>query len=139
MSLYNTVMRHNPLAGTWMEMLDLTPELLERPRDAWLQDDGDHGLRIVVLTRCGGGNRDAHAEMYSRLEKHPGYLGDRDADFDTTYAFHDFKIPEDRQEDVDLILEAARAENAYDRIVDNRTLKKRFDEAMEAMEGTFKS
>jgi len=133
MSLYNMMMRNNPFAGNWMAMLDLTPQLLERPRDAWLQDDGEHGLRIVVLTRCGGNNRLAHREMYERLEKHPGHLGDRDADFDNTYAFHDFKIPEANREEVDAFLKTARAEEVYDRIVDNRTFKARFDEVMAAL------
>ena len=101
MSLYNMMMRTNPLAGDWLAMLDLTPTGMGRLRDAWLQDDGEHGLRIVVLTRCGGGNREAYKEMYEQLEKHPQYLGDRDADFDTTYAFHDFKIPKAAQEVVE--------------------------------------
>jgi len=133
MSLYNMMMRTNPLAGNWLAMLDLTPAGMERLRDAWLQDDGEHGLRVVVLTRCGGGNREAHQELYERLEKHPQYLGDRDADFDNTYAFHDFKIPEADKEDINTLLEQARAEEVYDRIVDNRTFKQRFDEVMAAL------
>ena len=134
MSLYNMIMRTNPLAGTWLEMLDLTPQSVDRLRDAWLQDDGDHGLRIVVLTRCGGSNRLAHPELYERLEKHPEHLADRDADFDTTYAFHDFKIPEHFRETVEGIIEAARTDGFYELVVDNRTFKQRIDDAMAAMQ-----
>ena len=127
------MMGTNPLAGTWLEMLELTAAEMERLRDAWLQDDGEHGLRVVVLTRCGGNNREAHQGLYERLEKHPHYLGDRDADFDNTYAFHDFKIPEAYLDGVNNLLTQARDEGVYDKVVDNRTFKQRFDEVMEAL------
>lgn len=133
MSMYHMMMGTNTLAGTWIAMLDLTPAGMERLRDAWLQDDGDHGLRVVVLTRCGGGNRAAHKDLFTRLEKHPEFLGDRDADFDNTYAFHEFKIPASHREGVNNLLDQARSEGVYDRVVDNRTFKQRFDKVMEKL------
>ena len=56
MSLYNMVMGVNPMAGEWLKMLDVTPQSIGRARDAWITD-ANGNLRIVVHTRCGGGNR----------------------------------------------------------------------------------
>lgn len=62
-----------------------------RFRDIWLSDD----RKIITLyTRNGGGNRDRYQWVFECLVEHPEYIGDEDDDFDSTYAYIRFKVPE---------------------------------------------
>jgi len=88
-SLYNMVMGTNSIAGALLAALELSPDRLGRPRDAWLD-----GEEIVVLTRCGGGNRDDYEQVFEDLRAHPCYLRDEDDDYDSTYALIHFRFPE---------------------------------------------
>lgn len=103
MSMYNMLFGNNPLAGVVLSALNLTPNDVPRFRDAYFDADED---RLVIYTRTGGGNReyyDAPGEYYGEektgpfncdLQAHENYLGDEDDDFDSTYAYFYFSVPE---------------------------------------------
>ena len=103
MSLYNMMFGSNPLAGITLSALDLTPNDVPRFRDAYFDADEN---RLVIYTRTGGGNREYYGQpdgydnedyegpFNSDLERHPNYLFDEDDDFDCTYAYFYFSIPE---------------------------------------------
>ena len=92
MSLYNMLFGSNPAAGVLLKLLRLDPETVPRLRDCYLDEGGE---RIIVYTRTGGGNRDWCAEGNARLAQHPLYVGDCDDDFDSTYAYFRFRIPDE--------------------------------------------
>lgn len=104
MSLYNMMFGYSPLAGVTLSALNLTPNDIPRFRDAWFDADAD---RLVVYTRTGGGNRmyygqpdgydnaDFEGPFNSDLEAHPNYIYDEDDDYDCTYAYFYFSVPEE--------------------------------------------
>jgi hypothetical protein len=103
MSLYNMMFGNNPLAGVTLGALNLSPNDIPRFRDAYYEADEN---RLVIYTRTGGGNREYYGEpdgydnadyegpFNSDLEAHPEYISDEDDDFDATYAYFYFNIPE---------------------------------------------
>lgn len=103
MSLYNMMFGNNPLAGLTLQALQLSPNDIPRFRDAYFDAEENH---LVIYTRTGGGNREYYGapggydnEDYTGpfnedLEAHPNYLRDEDDDFDSTYAYFYFSIPE---------------------------------------------
>jgi len=109
MSLYNILHGVNELAPILLAMLRLTPTEAGRFRDAYLNEDG---TKIVVYTRNGGGNREHYDDeceagencnctgciITYQLPKHPNYIRDYDDDFDRTYAYVEFSVPEKYRE-----------------------------------------
>lgn len=110
MSLYNTLFGKNSLSNILLQSLGLTEEDCGRFRDAYL-DDG----KIVIYTRNGGGNRGHWYYAYEQYEagdncpcpgciityslpNHPNYIQDYDDDFDNTYAYVEFSIPDKYKE-----------------------------------------
>lgn len=109
MSLYNMLHGTNALAGALLAMLELEPNgphPVGRFRDIHLSADG---TQIVLLTRNGGGNREHWSEeereagpecgctgciITYNLPQHPNYIEDRDDDYDCTYAYVTFSVPE---------------------------------------------
>ena len=104
MSLYNMMFGNNPLAALTLEALQLTPGDIPRFRDAYFDADLD---QLVIYTRTGGGNREFYGfrnHGYDKgeyegpfnedLEAHSEYVRDEDDDFDETYAYFYFNIPE---------------------------------------------
>lgn len=101
MSLYNMLFGVNPLTKDVLSALKLDSETIPRFRDAYF----DHvENRLVVFTRTGGGNRDYYENSIEEdyegptnldLKNHPNYLTDEDDDFDSTYAYFYFSIPEE--------------------------------------------
>lgn len=103
MSLYNMMFGYNPLAGVTLSALNLTPNDIPRFRDAYFDAEED---RLVIYTRTGGGNReyygapdgydneDYEGPFNEDLENHSDYLFDEDDDFDCTYAYFYFRVPE---------------------------------------------
>ena len=89
--MYNVLFGNNELSSELLEILDLDKEDFGRFRDCYLSEDKK---KIIVYTRCGGGNREDYQEMFDKMEQHPLYLTDYDDDFDTTYASIEFKLPE---------------------------------------------
>lgn len=113
-----------------MGMLETHPEVYERWRDAWLEDRTGE-LRIIVLTRCGGGNRPDYQSVFDEISKHPYYIEDYDDDYDNTYAFFAFKIPDKFKEWINGLVAYLKEDEPekYPVIVDNRSLKERFEHA----------
>ena len=114
MSLYNMLFGQTPLAPALLKILNIEPGNIPRYRDAYL---GDEGKSIIIYTRTGGGNRDfydseescriCYPEYFkntdedptgpwnSDMQSHPQYMQDYDDDFDSTYAYFEFKVPEE--------------------------------------------
>lgn len=67
-----------------------------RFRDIYLEDEGN---KIVLYTRNGGGNRESYPHVFEILASHPNFIRDYDDDFDCTYAYYEFSVPEDYRED----------------------------------------
>jgi hypothetical protein len=115
MSLYNMLFGQAPLAPALLKILDIETCDIPRYRDCCL---GNDGKSIIIYTRTGGGNRDYYASeeecrsnypeyftedndsppsgpWNSDLQAHPMYASDYDDDFDHTYAYFEFKVPEE--------------------------------------------
>ena len=116
MSLYNMLFGKNPFSVVLLKMLNLTEDDCGRFRDAFINENGN----IVVCTRNGGGNRECWdwAEEYggdscncpgcvitNLLPEHPNYIKDYDDDFDCTYAYIEFSVPDVYKE----LIEALRS------------------------------
>lgn len=91
--LYTMLHGVNPLAGLALSHLGKTPGDFGRFRDAWLEGDGKGGIVVAVFTRCGGGNREDYQGVFDDCTTWPGYLGDEDDEFDSTYATIRFAGP----------------------------------------------
>lgn len=89
MNLYNMLFGKNPNTKEILAVLGLDELAIERFRDCYV--DKAEG-QIVIFTRTGGGNREYYPN--ERLVKHPNYLYDEDDEYDTTYAYYYFSIPE---------------------------------------------
>ena len=97
MGLHNALFGVNPLANIYLGLLELPLREIPRFRDAYF--DGEH---IVIFTRTGGGNREYYDEpnennkegpWNSTLRAHPLFLSEQDDDFDSTFAYFLFKLP----------------------------------------------
>jgi hypothetical protein len=66
-----------------------------RFRDCFLSEDGK---RIVIFTRVGGGNRNCgYGE--EKLYEDPNFVKTYDDDFDSTYGFYEFNVPDKWKDD----------------------------------------
>lgn len=92
MSLYNQLFGENKDAGALLAMIRLSREDFQRYRDAWLNKEGN---TITVFTRLGGDNRKSYQEVISSLRKNECFKTDFDDDFDNTYAYFQFNVPEE--------------------------------------------
>lgn len=132
MSMYNMMFGHYPAAAVLRAMLDLEPEgrwPVGRFRDIY-PEQHDGSLYIVLYTRNGGGNRNCWTQdspadrtpvslgesgefacscpgctVETIIKKHPLYVTDWDDDFDCTYAYVRFRIPDRFQEEVRMLLD----------------------------------
>lgn len=104
MSLYNMIFGVNPLAGVVLKALNLEQDNIPRLRDAYYDCDDDV---LVVFTRTGGGNREYYETCIEEdydgptnldLQNHSHYLRDEDDDFDSTYAYFYFSVPDESRE-----------------------------------------
>ncbi len=93
MSLYNALFGTNAYAPVLLQILgiDQPDGKYEsgRFRDIYLHDG-----KIILYTRNGGGNREQYQPIIDKLATHPNYIRDYDDDFDCTYAYIEFSIPE---------------------------------------------
>lgn len=118
---------YNMLYGYTMECVTLAPMLTDenpqnffpRFRDCFISEDGE---RIVIFTRVGGNNRsDPDAYGYdqdwdfgeSKLYAMPEFVRTWDDDFDNTYGFYEFNVPEQWREDFQRI-----KDNEFDKLSD---------------------
>lgn len=90
MSLYNALFGTNSASEALLHMLGKTMADFGRFRDAYLNEDGS---KIIVYTRCGGGNREAYQDVFDEMMEHPNYITSYDDDFDCTYAYFEFSVP----------------------------------------------
>lgn len=100
MSLYNMVNGFNPACVLLMPMLGRKEGDYPRFRDCFVSEDGQN---IVIYTRVGGGNRDCgfgEEELY----KDENFIRTWDDEFDSTYGYYEFLVPEQWKNDFDLIL-----------------------------------
>ena len=88
MSLYNMIFGKNPSEKEILALLGLTELDVERFRECWIDE---RTRRIVIMTRTGGGNREYYRN--EKLTSNPYYIDDHDDDFDSTYAYYEFAIP----------------------------------------------
>lgn len=91
MSLYNSLFKENEDSVALLGMIGCTKESIPRYRDVFICDKGEN---IIIYTRTGGGNRGDYQEEIDKLKSNPNYLEDYDDDFDETYAYFKFKVPE---------------------------------------------
>lgn len=91
MSLYNFLMSENPDYAVLLGALGLDKNSFGRYRDIHLNADGSV---IIVYTRLGGQNRKDYKQFITNLRRHPNYLKDYDDDYDDTYAYFEFSVPE---------------------------------------------
>lgn len=93
MSLYNALFGVQSTADAALAMLGITREQPPRFRDAYFTMQEERPV-IVVHTRTGGGNRESYESENDWMSTLPGFLYDRDDDFDCTYADFFYKVPE---------------------------------------------
>lgn len=91
MSLYNMLFGTNEDASALLGMIEVNKEYFDRFRDVELTQAGEV---IRVFTRLGGGNRDYYKKTWKKIQNHKLYIKDYDDDFDGTYAYIEFKVPE---------------------------------------------
>ena len=91
MSLYNQLFDEDPNANTLLSILNLDRDAFGRFRDIHVNADGTY---IQVLTRCGGFNRDMYAKEMHDIHTHPNFVKDYDDEYDNTYSYIIFKVPE---------------------------------------------
>ena len=98
MSFYNMLFGQNILSKYLLKILDIDQDNSKwesgRFRDIYLDSKGE---KIILLTRNGGGNRESY--FPDEIRNHPDYLCDYDDDFDCTYAYIEFSIPQGHEKD----------------------------------------
>lgn len=124
MSLYNSLFGENEEAPVLLGMLGVNKEYFDRYRDIELIHDG---TRIQVFTRLGGGNRPDYKETWDKIRNHDLYIKDYDDDFDCTYAYIEYNIPDEFKETAKKMFKGEPA-----------TFKEKFEKELEDMneEGT---
>ena len=95
MSLYNALFGENAESHVLLGMLGVNKEYFDRYRDV---DLIENGTKIRVFTRLGGGNREGYKETWSKIRTHELYIKDYDDEFDCTYAYIEYNIPEEFKE-----------------------------------------
>ncbi len=102
MSLYNMLHGYEPTANFVLSVLNIPPTEIPRFRDAYLTylDETKSEPVMVILTRTGGGNRDAFENEILQLQQLPGYLDSTDDEFDSTFALFRYKLPEHLQPEI---------------------------------------
>lgn len=91
MSLYNLLFKENEEATALLGMIGCTREMFQRYRDVNLSTDGK---TITVTTRLGGPNRLGYRQVFKNVMRNENYIKDWDDDFDNTYCYISFRVPE---------------------------------------------
>ena len=95
MSLYNYLFGENSESHILLGMIGVNKDYFDRYRDIELIEAG---TKIRVFTRLGGGNREYYQETWEKIKNHELYIKDYDDDFDCTYAYIEYNIPEQFKE-----------------------------------------
>lgn len=99
MSLYNLINGFNPACILFLPMLGRKHDEYPRFRDCYLSDDEK---RIIIYTRVGGGNRNCgygEDELYAD----PNFVKTYDDEYDSTYGYYEFNVPNQWKDDFDKI------------------------------------
>lgn len=91
MSMYSRLFGENKDATILLGMAGTTREFFLRYRDVYLNPEADI---ITVLTRLGGDNRKHYKEIFNQIKSNPNYIRNYDDDFDETYCYFEFKVPD---------------------------------------------
>lgn len=94
MSLYNQLFGENENATALLGMIEVTRNDFQRYRDTYLNKDA---TIITVIARIGGDNRKSHEQVFTNVRKNKWYIRDFDDNFDNTYTYIQFKVPEKYQ------------------------------------------
>lgn len=108
MSLYNSIMGVNPATFLILPMLGRHPDEYPRFRDCFVNEE----KQIVVFTRVGGGNR-GEGFGEEKLYKDPNFVKTYDDDFDCTYGYYIFNVPNEWKEDFDHIMKKEKFSQSY--------------------------
>lgn len=95
MSFYNTLLGMNEETPVLLGMIGVDKEYFDRFRDVEIIKNG---TVIRVFTRLGGGNREEYTKTWKKIKTHNLYIKDYDDDFDETYAYIEFNIPNEYKE-----------------------------------------
>lgn len=108
MSLYNMMNGVNPAAFLILPMLGRHASEYPRFRDCFVNED----KQIVVLTRVGGNNRNCgYGEEV--LYKDPNFVKTYDEEFDSTYGYYVFNVPEEWKDDFERLLKGEKPSARY--------------------------
>ena len=108
MSLYNMMNGVNPATFLFLPMLGKHPDNYPRFRDCFITDDNT----ILVLTRVGGSNRGCgYGE--EEIMKSPYFIKTYDADWDNTYGYYEFKVPEVWKDEFESLLNGNKPSEKY--------------------------
>lgn len=91
MSLYNKLFGENEHADRLLIACDLNRDMFARFRDIFPTIDG---TKVIVYTRLGGYNRKSYFDTIKEIRNHDLYLTDYDDEYDNTYAYFVFAVPE---------------------------------------------
>lgn len=96
MSMFDLAIGNSGWPRALMDVMwDVTPEMVGRYRDHWLErdEDGDEpALVLAVYARIGGGNRTEYAEGIAQMHMLTTFVSDADDDYDSTYATFRFRL-----------------------------------------------
>jgi len=99
MSLYNLINGVNPATFFILPMLGKHPDEYPRFRDCFVGEEDT----IVVLTRVGGANRNT-GYGDDKIMGHPDFIKTYDDDFDNTYGYYVYSVPDRWREDYNKII-----------------------------------
>jgi hypothetical protein len=95
-NMYGLVIGNSGWPKALMDIMwDITPEMVGRYRDHWLEKDesGDEpALVLAVYARIGGGNREEYADNIRQMQALTTYVSDADDSYDNTYATFRFRM-----------------------------------------------
>ena len=99
----------NPATFLILPMLNKHPDEYPRFRDCFVTDDKQH---ILILTRVGGGNRNCGFGE-EKLEQDPLFVKTYDAEWDSTYGYYEFRVPDKWKAEFDSILAGNKPSKEY--------------------------
>ncbi len=101
MSLYNMAYGYNPACFWIMPMLGRKQEEWPRFRDCYVGEMND---TIVIYTRVGGGNR-GRGYGEEALYEDPNFVKTWDDEYDSTYGYYEFAVPDKWESDFQKIID----------------------------------
>lgn len=92
MSLFDLAIGNSDMPKQLLGMAGLTPFIVARYRDHWLEREGEDTLIVALYVRLGGGNRPEYAEQLDAMHALPTFISDADDTFDSTYCTLRFRV-----------------------------------------------